>query len=225
MSVRFIVGRAGTGKTHHCLASIREQLIAEPLTGPRLVLLVPEQASMQMERALLAGELRATARAEVLSFRRLALRILEASPAAKRTALSPVARAMVLRGIIAERAGSLRYYRHIERMPGFLEGLGRTISELIEEGVAPDDLRAAVLPQDADESGAKLADLAEIYAAYLSVSGGNATRCVAVFAACAGAARSVWRSRWRACLGGWFRGADRPGSGFALRPCISRRTA
>ena len=55
MSVRFILGRAGTGKTHHCLTSIRRELESDPECAQKLILLVPEQASLQMERALLAS--------------------------------------------------------------------------------------------------------------------------------------------------------------------------
>ena len=56
MSVRFVLGRAGTGKTAHCINTIRRLLADSPVDGPRLILLVPEQASFQMERALLAGD-------------------------------------------------------------------------------------------------------------------------------------------------------------------------
>jgi len=54
MSVRFVIGRAGAGKTRHCLSAIREALVQSPLDGPALLLIVPEQAALQMERALIA---------------------------------------------------------------------------------------------------------------------------------------------------------------------------
>ena len=76
MSARFVIGRAGVGKTHYCLTAVREKLIRSPLDGPRLILLVPEQASLQTEQALLAhDQLVISHRAEVLSFRRIAQRI------------------------------------------------------------------------------------------------------------------------------------------------------
>jgi len=172
MSVRFVIGRAGTGKTHHCLVAIQNELVRSPVDGPRLVLLVPEQASLQMERALLSGPVQATARAEVLSFRRLAMRVMDAVGGMRRQALSPVARAMVLRRIVTRLAGRLRYYQRVERLTGFFDRLGRTISELIEEDVTAEALR---LPDSATEVAAgqrdKLADLADIYAAYLEYLG------------------------------------------------------
>ena len=51
--LRLIVGRAGTGKTHLCLEDICWELQQDPL-GPPLLLLVPEEISISMERALLS---------------------------------------------------------------------------------------------------------------------------------------------------------------------------
>jgi hypothetical protein len=51
MAVRFILGRSGTGKTHHCVKAIVEALSqpvpngAEGADNQHLVLLVPEQAT------------------------------------------------------------------------------------------------------------------------------------------------------------------------------------
>lgn len=72
MAVRFLIGRAGTGKTHHCLGKITAACETDPL-GPPLIYLVPEQGSYQAEKSLLTfGKLRGLTRAQVLSFTRLA---------------------------------------------------------------------------------------------------------------------------------------------------------
>ena len=49
------LGRAGTGKTHAVLQAIGRGTAATTPTGPPIVLLTPEQATFQMERALLSG--------------------------------------------------------------------------------------------------------------------------------------------------------------------------
>ena len=49
MAVTFVLGRAGAGKTHYCLHAILSEL-ARPDELRRLIFLVPEQASFQMER-------------------------------------------------------------------------------------------------------------------------------------------------------------------------------
>jgi ATP-dependent helicase/nuclease subunit B len=192
MSVRFVIGRAGTGKTHRCIEAVRERLRLDPLNGPRLILLVPEQAALQMERALLEAPddlgdaLAASHRAEVLSFRRLAYRVLESAGRSVGVALSEPARAMVLRFLAARHAGELRYYGRLARvagkpgrLSGLLEGIGSTIAELIEEAVAPDELRSLTGDDrnaglaDADDAAqsAKLHDIALLYEAYLDYLG------------------------------------------------------
>ena len=51
MAVRFIIGRSGTGKTHHCVKAIVEAL--SQANNQPLVLLVPEQATYQASEAIL----------------------------------------------------------------------------------------------------------------------------------------------------------------------------
>lgn len=169
MSVRFVIGRAGSGKTHRCLSAIREELGASAADGPRLVLLVPEQASLQMERELVcAGDVQAISRAEVLSFRRLTFRIMQQANAPLKPALSPAARAMVLRTIIARLGSRLKYYRRVDRMSGFFDRLGQTIGELIDEAVGPEGVAVVgAVAGDDPRRAEKFADLALIYAAYL----------------------------------------------------------
>ncbi len=55
MTLRFIYGRTGTGKTRRCLDEVAAELARRP-EGPPLVVLVPEQATFQTEQALLASE-------------------------------------------------------------------------------------------------------------------------------------------------------------------------
>lgn len=174
MSVEFLVGRAGSGKTHRCLNAIYSELSASAIEGPPLVLLVPEQASLQMERALVCdGPISATARAQVLSFRRLAVRILDAEGGLSGQPLSAAGRAMVLRAVVARLGKRLQYYRRVERMNGFFDRLGHTIGELIDENVSPDELRRiATTDANANSPHAlKLCDLAAIYERYLTALG------------------------------------------------------
>ena len=188
MSFRFIIGRAGSGKTHSCVRSIRERLRSDPVDGPRLVFLVPEQAAQQMERAMLdppsewdRGGIAASHRAEVVSFQRLALRVLDSVGAPERTALSEPARQMVLRHLVGRRAKELQYYGRVAgvgrtsgRVGGFIERLSATINELIQEAVDPASLDASFGDDAApDEAGqrAKFHDLSLLYRDYLDYLG------------------------------------------------------
>jgi ATP-dependent helicase/nuclease subunit B len=144
MAVQFILGRAGAGKTHHCLEAIRSRLATDAVEGGRLVLIVPEQASLQMERAVLGlSPGGATHRAHVLSFQRLAHRVLEEGGGTHLIALSETARAMVLRRLAGQLRDRLRYYRRVERLAGFLDRLEATLEEFIQEDISPAEMQAA----------------------------------------------------------------------------------
>ncbi len=195
MAVRFIIGRAGSGKTHRCLDEIRRRLSQRPRQGPRLLCLVPEQASLQMERAILepaegassaGSSFAASHRAEVLSFRRLALRVLGAVGNSSRHALTDPARAMVIRHLLLRHRSQLRYYSRMtgqaasaRGLAGFVDRLSAALSELMDEAVAPQHLKALVDgdPSASDENTsdpeeqAKLHDLHLIYNAYLQYLG------------------------------------------------------
>lgn len=169
MTVRFILGRAGSGKTFHCLEAIRARLREDAVAGPRLIFLVPEQAGQQMERDLLVGGgIEASHRAEVLSFERLSRRVLESAGRETPRTLSEPARAMVLRHLLLQHADRLRYYRRPERWSGAAAKLSQTLAELIQEGIEPESLSTAPPEtfRDAPARAAKLADLALLYAEY-----------------------------------------------------------
>lgn len=185
MPIRFVIGRAGAGKTHHCLEAVRARLREDAVCGPRLMLLVPEQAGLQMERAIIdpVSGVGVAHRAEVVSFQRLAVRLLEAADTRGYVALTEAARAMILRRLLAAHRHELRYYARAAReghaptrMAGLVERLGRGITELIEEAVDPDDCARAVEQIGDDPSAdaaqrAKLHDLALIYRAYVEQLG------------------------------------------------------
>ncbi len=69
MAVRFILGRAGTGKTHFCFERILQAIRDKPL-GPAIYWIVPRQATFITERQLAcAGGLGGYFRAEFSTFR------------------------------------------------------------------------------------------------------------------------------------------------------------
>ena len=55
MSVRFILGKSGSGKTCRCIEAITKALLDDTAAGS-LILLVPEQATYQAERAILNND-------------------------------------------------------------------------------------------------------------------------------------------------------------------------
>ena len=76
MSVSFMIGRAGSGKTRRCLDAIVESLRKQPI-GPPIFWLLPRQATFSMERELTCNSgLGGFLRARVLSFEQLGHEIL-----------------------------------------------------------------------------------------------------------------------------------------------------
>jgi ATP-dependent helicase/nuclease subunit B len=115
-------------------------------------------------------------RAQVVSFQRLAYLILQEANLTANQALTEPARVMVLRHLVQRLRPQLQYYRRVERLRGLLDHLGRTISELIQESVEPDDLAVdKALTRAADAHNprevAKLHDLRLLYAEYLAYLG------------------------------------------------------
>jgi ATP-dependent helicase/nuclease subunit B len=75
MSLQFIYGRAGTGKSELCLKKIKE-IIKQNNPDTKIFIIVPEQFSYAEEKKLLNMlESKSVINAEVISFKRIANRI------------------------------------------------------------------------------------------------------------------------------------------------------
>lgn len=173
MSVRCVVGRAGSGKTHRCLEAIRARLRENPADGPRLLLIVPEQASFQMERALIeTPDIAGFTRCEVLSFQRLAYRIFAttgADPRRTDQTIGELGRLMAVRRLIRREKAALRVFGSVADKPGVVRQLSDTFTELMHEDVQPTSLveLAEKLADDNPLASAKVTDLVRLFEAYL----------------------------------------------------------
>ncbi|WP_366924691.1 helicase-exonuclease AddAB subunit AddB [Metallumcola ferriviriculae] len=140
MSVTFILGRAGSGKTHFCLEEIKEELLQNP-EGPPLIFLVPEQATFQLERELInTPGLDCFARVQVLSFRRLAFRIFQQTGGMVRPHISEMGKRMLIRSVLAKEAKNLKLFSHLSGDFGFCDTVASSISEFKMYGLAAEEL-------------------------------------------------------------------------------------
>lgn len=164
MSLRLVLGRAGTGKTAYCMEAIRQRLRQSP-EGPALLLLVPEQATFQAEHALLAHGLAGTMRAQVVGFRRLAYRVLEETGGAAKLPVTDLGKRIILRHLMDQVKDRLRVFRRCADQYGFVDAVANAITELKTYCITPTvlaDRLPAVARQDqllAD----KLQDLLLLY--------------------------------------------------------------
>ena len=171
MSLRFILGRAGSGKTYTCLSEIRAELF-QATEGSPLIFLVPEQATFQIEKEL-AGTpgLGGIMRAQVLSFRRLAYQIFMETGGASRTFIGDMGKRMLLRSIVEECRGKLQVFGRAAAQPGFADSLAHAFSEMKMYGVRPAELTKVIenLRLGADQPQGladKLQDLLMLFSAF-----------------------------------------------------------
>ena len=186
MSVQFILGRSGTGKTSLCIKAIVNALLA-PDSAQRLILLVPEQATYQAERAILADkrlagyssasrvtphESRITShgsRLNVLSFDRLQFLLLGKNTARPR--LSRIGRQMIIHRILRDNKNRLKAFGSSATWPGLARQIAETVTELHQYAKTPDDIDQLLNELRKDQhyslTALKFADIGLIFKQYL----------------------------------------------------------
>jgi ATP-dependent helicase/nuclease subunit B len=166
VEIRFLLGPAGSGKTHRCLAEVRDALHRDP-DGSPILLLAPKQSTFQLERQLLGeGSTPGWTRLQILSFDRLARMVL--SDDGPMELLDEEGRVMVLRALLRWNQPRLRLFRSSARMMGFAHELSGTLRELQRHRLGPerlDRIAAEVGAEDPTLSD-KLRDLALLGRAY-----------------------------------------------------------
>lgn len=130
MSLQFIIGRSGSGKSSLVLEQITSRLREEPLGSP-MILLAPEQGTFQIEQALVRSPgLRGTLRVQVLGFRRLALRVMQETGGAALVPISEEGKKMLLYKILRRRKDELKLYNHGSDQLGLIDRINALYTEL-----------------------------------------------------------------------------------------------
>ncbi|MBM7554098.1 helicase-exonuclease AddAB subunit AddB [Thalassobacillus pellis] len=140
MGIRFLLGRAGAGKSTACLKEIENKLKENP-KGPPIIYLVPDQMTFQQEYAMLKQDgIEGSIRAQVFSFSRLAWRILQETGGNTRKYISSTGIQMMLRKITEERPTEWRVFQKAIEKQGFMEQLEGMITEFKRYRITPDML-------------------------------------------------------------------------------------
>jgi len=127
--LRFIVGRSGSGKTEQCLREIIKELENNPEAN--CIYLVPEQGSFYAEKSLLKYSKRSgIMRAQVLSFRRLAWRVLQETGGGTLTPLDEIGRILILKHLLTKHQEQFEVFAPVLSKSGFLEQLNRDLLEM-----------------------------------------------------------------------------------------------
>lgn len=163
VKLRFIIGRAGSGKTHDCLEEVGSRLKTSP-EGQSLVMILPEHATFQVERALASMRgIDGFARAYVFGFRRLAHRILMETGGAVRPHITELGKRLVLSQLLQEHQQEFKLFHRAAAQRSFPDILAGIIREFKAYGVTLESLSEAKEQLSGLPIGDKLHDLALVY--------------------------------------------------------------
>ena len=130
MSLRFVIGRAGSGKTEYCLKEIAQK---QKQQKGHFILLVPEQYSLQAYKELIQKtEGKGILQAEVLDFNSLAYKVFQKKGIEKTIPLNTVSKSMILRKILNQNKNEFLYFKNSLDQQGFVEELSTTITEMFQ---------------------------------------------------------------------------------------------
>lgn len=165
MSLHFIFGRAGTGKSRRCCEEIRNYVLSGH--DRKAFLLVPDQGTYTAEYLLAAsfphgGFTDVT----VCGFSRLAYRIFQELHSPVADALSPLGQQIIIRRLLEMNREKLQAIRRAASYPHFSEELAAFFHQLDTFCMEEEDLRLAAEQEGDTPLGRKLSDLHLLYQAY-----------------------------------------------------------
>ena len=171
MSLQFVLGGPGSGKSWYLEQYIIEESMAHP--DREYLLVVPEQNTLQVQQEILKRHPRKTIwNIDVLSFRRLAYRVFEETGADDLEVLTDEGKNFIIRKILSDHADELKVLgQHASRI-GYITEIKSVLSELTQ--YEADEEALEKICGGADISPAfrdKLSDIIKIkswYDAYMS---------------------------------------------------------
>ena len=160
MGLTLIHGRVGTGKSTY----IYNEIIKTIKNCEKIYIITPEQFSFNAEIKLLEIlEERSTLKAEVLTFKRMAYRVINEVGGATETTLSICGRFMLLYNIISKNLKNLTY---LNNQDGNIDLISTTITELKKHKINIEDIKQAVDKTTDENMKIKLTDIYISYKAY-----------------------------------------------------------
>ena len=169
MQVQIIGGRAG-----RLLPWLLPRIDAARRENTPVLLLVPEQYTLQAEREIIAGlKLPGLMDIEVLSPRNLTRRIREYGGRSALRPLDAAGRSMALAQALTAGQEELRYYQRVALAPNLPDKLSVLLADLQRAGLTPEELAAHAERLPSGALKAKEQDLALIWQGYLEVIDGR----------------------------------------------------
>ncbi|MFP4661765.1 MAG: PD-(D/E)XK nuclease family protein [Halanaerobiales bacterium] len=163
--VKFVLGRAGSGKGNYIKKEILEYI--KDSTEKNLILLVPEQYTLEAERDFLEStDLDGILSLEVLSFQRLLHKILSEVGGLHHRDINDLGKMMVFRHLFNEHSDEINIFKRVIRREGFLKDFNYLLTELKKNEIGPVDLDHYRKLLENPVLEAKMADIITIYKYY-----------------------------------------------------------
>lgn len=142
MSIQYVLGSSGSGKSHYLYENIIRESMKHP--GTNYFIIVPEQFTMSTQQQIInMHPSHAIMNIDILSFPRLAYRIFAETGTRQHEVLDDTGKSLVLRKVIEEHRGELKYFARNVGKAGFVEEMKSVISELLQYSVTREDIERA----------------------------------------------------------------------------------
>lgn len=153
MALQFYIGGSGAGKT----TAMMKEMIRQSMERPerRFFVIVPEQATMEMQRKLVSLHPRkCILNLEVTSLNRLAYRVFDEVGAQNGAFLEEIGKTFLIEKIALEKKKELPYLGGCLAKPAYLAEMKSLLSELMLYGVTPEALEKAtgIRPEETNDT-------------------------------------------------------------------------
>ena len=165
MSVKFILGRGGSGKSTYMLDKIQER-VQDNETSP-VILLLPEQYTFEMEKRiskLFSGDKKDKyLRARVLSFKTMGNIVFSNVGGLTDVNINSSGKAMITYRAIESASNDLEIFSKSASQSGFVNSISEMISELKQFNISYEKLEVIAEEIENETLKLKLKDLSKIY--------------------------------------------------------------
>lgn len=163
MSLQFIFGNSGAGKSHY----LYDHIVQESMEHPELnyLVLVPEQFTMQTQKDLcMAHPRHGIMNIDVLSFVRLSHRVFEETGRETKRVLDDEGKNLILRKIAGQYEDELKVLKGNLKKQGYISEVKSVISEFTQYGIGFEKLDAFLETLEPESYLAyKLRDIRKVY--------------------------------------------------------------
>lgn len=171
MSVRFLLGASGSGKSRQIYNEIIQASIKEPERN--FYLIVPEQYTMEAQRELVtmhpAGGMM---NIDAIGMNRLAYRVFDELGISTGQVLEDFGKSMLIKKILCEQQDTLQVYGSYYDKLGFVDEMKSMMSEIFQYNIKRDTINEIMeqIPEDSVVAG-KMQDIRHIYEEFEAFAG------------------------------------------------------